>query len=75
MELTLTVQEIIDLAEFAGCIVTGPPPDTDTEITVALCPEEGVLDEDAGTREHCRFVAYLAEYPDEGCYPLGESSL
>ncbi len=72
--LTLTVAEIKDLAECAGLVLKEDClPDADeleTEITIIPCPESGVLDDD-GRPTHFAHVAYFAEYPDEGSYPLG----
>ncbi|BBN90571.1 MULTISPECIES: hypothetical protein [Rhodocyclales] len=72
--LTLTVAEIKDLAECAGLVLKEDClPDEDeleTEITIIPCPESGVLDDD-GKPTHYAHIAYFAEYPDEGSYPLG----
>lgn len=69
--VTLTVDQIKDLAEMAGLRVEGDITDDDreTEITVETCPPDGVDDE--GTMRHYRHIAYYDEYPGEGVYPLG----
>lgn len=70
--LTLTIEEIKDLAEFAGLRVNDDDLDSDnrdTEITVTECPKQGVKDETKIV--HCRHIAYLEEYPEEGVMPLG----
>lgn len=73
--LTLTIEEIRDLAEFAGLqLVHREITDDDrgTEIVVTDCPERGVEDEEQpGLTLHCRHIAYLEEYPEEGVCPLG----
>ena len=72
--LTLTVAEIKDLAEYAGFTLDQTRmPDADemeTEISIMDCPQDGVKDDD-GKATHYAHVAYFAEYPEEGCYPLG----
>ena len=71
-EITLTGQEIMDLAEFAGFEVKNPDPDyLKYDYAVAECPDEGVENDD-GQMEHYTYIAYLSDYPEEGCYPLGE---
>lgn len=73
--LTLTAQEIRHLAQFCGIVVQEPTADEaederETEIIVAPWPTKGVQGDDGmlAPRKH---IAYLAEYPDEGCVPLG----
>lgn len=72
--LTLTVAEIKDLAEFAGLVldksVSYDADELETEIVVMECPKEGVRDDD-GKPTHYAHIAYFAEYPEEGCCPLG----
>lgn len=73
--MNLTIAEIKHLAEFAGLTVdaSGMEDEMDSEITVAPCPEEGIKDEDGiTTRKYTGHIAYFAEYPEEGCIPLGE---
>jgi len=70
--MTLTIEEIKDLAEFAGLRVNDDDVDSDnrdTEITVTKCPKQGVMDETKVI--HCRHMAYFDEYPEEGVMPLG----
>lgn len=77
--LTLTVREIQDLAEYAGLSVSVPDvvddDELDTEITITECPASGVRCEgepdDPKAVAYYRYVAYCAEYPDEGCFGLG----
>ena len=72
--LTLTVAEIKDLAECAGLVFNQKfmpdGDDLDTEIVVMECPKEGVRDDD-NKPTHYAHIAYFAEYPEEGSYPLG----
>ena len=78
--LTLTVGEIADLARCAGLVikvnVTGAYDDDDDddemEITIEPCPKQGVEDEDSRSIVHCKHIAYITEYPEEGVYPLGK---
>lgn len=73
--ITLTVAEIKDLAEFAGLAMNEDAmPDEDeldTEIQIINCPEGGVVNDD-GTKSRFAHVAYLVDYPEEGCCPLGD---
>ena len=72
--LTLTVAEIKDLAEAAGLAldktVTYDDDQLETEYDIVACPPDGICDDD-GKPTHYRHVAYVAEYPDEGGFPLG----
>lgn len=71
--VTLTVAEIQELAEFAGIRVDrsrSPLDDSEMEITIEPCPEEGIAEED-GSRGHYRHIAYYEDYPEEGAWPLG----
>lgn len=72
--LTLTVAEIKDLAECAGLAlrtdVTYDADELETEIVVMECPKAGVRDDD-GKPTHYAHIAYFAEYPEEGSFPLG----
>ena len=72
--LTLTVAEIVDLAQCAGLVLKeGCEPDADeleTEIVVMECPKAGLRGDD-GRPTHYAHIAYFAEYPEEGSYPLG----
>ena len=74
--LTLTMEEIKDLALFAGFRVAPDDLDEDnkdTEITIEVFPEKGIKDDD-GILTGYRHLAYLAEYPEEGAMPLGTSN-
>ena len=74
--LTLTVEEIRSLAQFAGMVINGEPTDAEkedereTEIIVTGWPAKGVQDDEGPVPEH-RHIAYFYEYPEEGCVPLG----
>lgn len=74
--LTLTVNEIADLARFAGLVLDETRlPDRDegdVEIAIDQCPESGLFDEECDTPKHYRFIAWLDEYPEEGSWGLGE---
>lgn len=76
--LTLTVKEIVDLANFAGLSVTAPTDadELETEISVMACPPEGVKNEgeesDPDSVSHYKHIAYVTEYPEEGCCGLGD---
>lgn len=70
--MILTIEQIRDLASFAGLKVD-PEVDDDereTEIVICGCPPQGIEGEN-GVVEHYKHVAYLQEYPDEGVFPLG----
>lgn len=68
MSITLTGKEIRDLAEFAGFDVTWDKENEaltmEIEYVVMECGKEGI--------EFYDHFAYLAEYPEEGCLPLGD---
>lgn len=73
--ITLTIREIIDLAEFAGLRLQGQAEDLDElehEITVEQCPARGV--DDQGVAKHYKHIAYFDEYPEEGVFGLGQES-
>ena len=77
MSMTLTGKEIKDLAEFAGFKVDElakmEEEALEAEIVISECCKEGVCDEGGdGTRKHYAHIAFAAEYPEEGCYPLGD---
>lgn len=75
LNMTLTAQEIRHLAQFCGMVLQEPTTseaedERETEITIAPWPEKGVKGDDGMLPPHTR-IAYLAEYPEEGCVPLG----
>ena len=71
--ITLTCHEIRDLDEFAGFSLVAEylPNDEDmeTEVVIMDCPAGGLDDE--GQMLRYKHVAYLDEYPEEGCHGLG----
>lgn len=67
--LTLTINEIRDLAMLAGFEVKNYTEDGDYEITIETCPEKGV--DDDGKIIQSRYIAYFEDYPEEGVLPLG----
>lgn len=73
--LTLTIAEIIDLAGFAGLTFhqnhLPEGDDLEAEVVIAECPKDGTKDEETGRRIHTKHIAYMADYPEEGCMPLG----
>lgn len=73
VSVTLTGKEIREIAEFAGLqfVEHDYQDEYETEITVEACPSKGVLNDD-NVAEHYRLIAFLTEYPEEGCLPLGE---
>jgi len=76
-QITLTIEEIRDLAKFCGMVITEPTAnekedERETEITIETWPEKGVLDDCLETLVPTRkYIAYFDEYPEEGCCPLG----
>ena len=70
--LILTVREIKELAEFAGLSLHGDSnaDDMDSEISITTEPMECI--DDNGKVERYAHVAHFADYPEEGCMPLGE---
>ena len=75
MSITLTVEQIIDLANFAGLALSKScKPDADeleTEITVIACPDPDVAGGYFSKIVNFRHIAYYSEYPEEGCAGLG----
>jgi hypothetical protein len=73
--ITLNVNEILDLAIFAGIPIVESYKPTEDEgeetITIGECPEKGLFDEEAQFNRQYRFMAWLEEYPEEGSYGLG----
>ena len=76
--VTLTCAEIVDLVKFCGLRLMEEPDDEEkqTEITIQTWPEKGVMDDDGVTKlpPH-KYIAYLAEYSEEGCVPLGSPNV
>jgi len=73
---TLTQQEIRHLALFCGMVVAEPTEmekedERVCEIVIAPWPTKGVKGDDGMLPPH-KHIAYLDEYPEEGCIPLGE---
>lgn len=78
MNITITLQQIIDLAEFAGVSISADDYDggqLEVEYTVADCPPEGIKNDgepsDPDSVSHYELIAYVTDYPDEGCIGLG----
>jgi hypothetical protein len=70
-QMTLAIEEIKHLAEFAGLRVHEmTDEDKEFEITITPCPQQGV-EGDNGVIIHSRHIAYFEEYPEEGVFPLG----
>lgn len=76
--ITMTMNEIIDLAEFAGLTVDRvgfSDDELDAMLCIADCPKDGVHNDgepgDPNTVSHYRYIAYYDEYPEEGCIGLG----
>lgn len=72
--LTLSVEQIRDLAVFAGLALDETrqpePDDLETEISISL--EAVTLSGgDDGESRRYRNVAYMSDYPEEGAYGLG----
>ena len=76
MSVTLTAQEIVDLAEFAGFTVNtfnASDDELETEFTVEECPSVGVGNEERTKTFHSNHIAYVSDYPEEGCLNLGKT--
>lgn len=75
-KLTLTVNEIADLARFAGLVLdekrcVGSADEGETEIAVGACPDGGLYENDGDKGKHYRLIAWFDEYPEEGSVGLG----
>lgn len=70
--VTLTIKQIMDLADFAGLSVTdeGCGIDLDTEFTIS---EGKVAADDDKTKYYDGVYVYCTEYPEEGCLPLNDN--
>lgn len=76
--ITLTMQQIKELAEFTGMVVDASGFDEEYmegEYVIAECPESGIKNDgepsDPETFSHYEFVVYCQECPEEGCIGLG----
>ncbi len=77
--ITLTVREIMELADFAGLVISRDSElskdELDTEFTITECPAAGIRNEgepsDTDSVSHPRLIAYYTECPEEGCIGLG----
>lgn len=70
--VTLTIREIEALAAFAGLRTTSEgleESDKDACISVSDIHTK-VADDNGNIHEH-EHIAYFADYPEEGCVPLG----
>ena len=80
-KIEFTGAQIAELAEFAGFTIQEGSYDSDildTEITIIESSKRPINDTDAHGVTHVRYypyVAYLSEYIEEGCMPLGEELL
>ena len=77
--ITLTAQEIRHLAQFCGMVLQEPTAseaddERETEIVIAPWPTKGVKGDDGMLTPH-KHIAYLAEYSEEGCVPLGSPNV
>ena len=73
--LTLTMEEIRHLALFSGMVIAEPTAqekedERETEVVIAPWPTKGVKGDDGMLPPH-KHIAYLYEYPEEGCAALG----
>lgn len=72
-EVTLTILQIKELAQFAGLQIVedqSPLDDMEFEVTVSAGDGGGVIDDDGKTKRYSH-IAFLTEYPEEGVFPLG----
>lgn len=60
--MILTIGELLEICEFAGCIIKADilPYVDDLETMISIEEAEG------------KKYAYFTEYPDEGAYPLND---
>ena len=73
--ITLTVNEIYELARFAGFPLdeNAKPDEDEGEATISIgdCPDKGLFDEGHQVCRKYTHVAWLDEYPEEGMVGLG----
>lgn len=71
MNLTLTVQQLHDILDFANPSGRGADDEMETEVTIVK-QEKPFVSSD-GEKMPSGYYVFLTEYPEEGCYgPLGE---
>lgn len=66
--ITLDVAQIRQLVEF----VQAMDPETEPDTLVVIAWRDNITGDD-GKPEPASHVAWLADYPDEGCYPLSDA--
>ena len=80
--ITLTVEQIIELAEMCGlCVEPNTIPEDEdeleTEIDIRYNPEGFLVrdedDSEGDTAEHFTHITYFSDDYDLGCSPLGKS--
>lgn len=75
MKLILTVKQILELAEFAGIAIDNDhlpdEDDMDSEFTICEQTGSGLYSSEDNTVCECTHYVYIADYPEEGCIPLG----
>lgn len=73
--ITLTVQQIADLAGAAGLVLDQrfmpSADDLEVQYTITACPPKGITD-DNGQVKHYAHIAFATEYPDEAVFALGD---
>jgi hypothetical protein len=75
--LTLTIEEIRDLAEMCGLVVKAATAEEkederETEIAITPWPAGGIKDENGEPYGQAhKHLAFFEDYPEEGCVPLG----
>jgi hypothetical protein len=70
----MTILEVKDLAEACGLSVdVGGMDESDLEATVCVahCHPDGLKDDD-GKVDHCNYVMYFEDCPEEGVIPIGD---
>lgn len=72
-EVILTVQQIMDLAEFAGLTVGRDDPDVDLDTEFTVVADGMVAADDDGLKSYSGPYAYCTDYPEEGCLPLNDN--
>ncbi len=75
--ITLTQEQIKELAEFAGLVILAVPRDDfeNDEFVICECPPEGIRNDgepgDPGSVWFYDYIVYCEDCPEEGCMGLG----
>lgn len=73
MKVVLTIQQIKDLAEYAGLTVSHNPDNCDLDDYLTVVQDGLVATDDCRTEAYSGAYAYFSDYPEEGSLPLNNN--